>query len=139
MFGVNKLTWSFVYVNLQRKLGLLCALSTKSSRQSHGMTTIFALLYSPWPFVTWGSYIILDLWKGPRGGYCIVAFNACNKSASMEGMKGVSQKISRMPPSSKTTLHSRFAITKFEPHFFGQHKLIEKSNGTWKMQNSTCK
>jgi hypothetical protein len=54
-------------------------------------------------------------------------------------MKGVSSKISRNPSSSKTTLHYGPAITKFEPHFFGQHKLIENSNGTWKMEKPNMK
>jgi len=37
-------------------------------------------------------------------------------------------------PSSKTTLHFGPAITKVEPHFFGQHKLTKNSSGTWKMK-----
>jgi hypothetical protein len=65
---------------------------------------------------------------------CIVAFNACSISVSLEGVKGVFSKKNRVPPSSKTTLHCRPAITKFEPQFFGQHKLIKHSKNTWKMR-----
>ncbi len=45
----------------------------------------------------------------------MVAYKACNKSFSPEGMKGVSSIISRISPSSKTTLYFEPAITKFEP------------------------
>ncbi len=129
--------WSFVLINLQGKLGIFCFPFMKSSRWSHGMTVISTLLYSPWPLVTWGSHIISNIWKGPRGGgYCIVAFNVCSKFAYLEGMKGVSSKVSWIPPSSKTTLYSGLAITKFEPHFFGQHKLTKNSNVTSKMKKS---
>jgi hypothetical protein len=45
----------------------------------------------------------------------MVAFKASNKSLSLEGMKGISSIISRIPPSSKTPLYFGPAITKFEP------------------------
>ncbi len=63
-----------------------------------------------------------------------IAINVCLKSAFLEGMKGVSSKIFGIPPSSNTTLHFGPAITKFEPYFFGQHKLTDNSNDTWKMK-----
>jgi hypothetical protein len=44
-------------------------------------------------------------------------------------MKCVSSKNFGIPPSSKTTLHYGLAITKVEPHFFGQHKLSENLDG----------
>ncbi len=45
----------------------------------------------------------------------MIAFKAYSKSLSLEGMKGVSSIISRIPPSSKTTLYFGSPITKFEP------------------------
>jgi len=55
MLGANDLMWSFVLVNLQGKFGLFCSLSTKSSGQFHGITTISASLYKPWPLVKCGT------------------------------------------------------------------------------------
>jgi hypothetical protein len=47
VFGANDLTWSFILVNLQGKSGLFYSPSMKSSKQSHEMTAISTLVYTP--------------------------------------------------------------------------------------------
>ncbi len=115
VFGANDLASFFVFINLHRKSKLFCLPSMKSLKRYHGMTAISSLLYNPCPLVTWSSHRILDFWTGPRGGSYTIAFKACNKSLSLEGMKGVSSIISRIPPSWKITSYFGPPITKFEP------------------------
>ncbi len=73
---VEDRTWSFVLLNLHGKFSLSCSPFTKSCKWSHKTIVISLWVYKPPPCVTWGNYCVSDFWNGPRGGCCIVVFNA---------------------------------------------------------------
>jgi hypothetical protein len=77
---VEDQTWSFVLLNLHGKFSLSCSPSTKSCKWYHKTIVISLWVYKPPPCVTWGNYCVSDFWNGPRGGCCIIVFNASNKS-----------------------------------------------------------